>query len=71
MMLQFVVKDEGGGKRSLAGVKWQFNAWGGLEGGLYDNWDNDQKVAGHILEVRGTNGQSRRLSCSMLGSNCF
>jgi agmatine deiminase len=51
--MQFVVRDEGEGssRRSVAGVDWQFNAWGGKEGGLYPTWDKDQQVAGRILEV--------------------
>lgn len=49
--LQFVVRKEGSGKRSVAGVDWVFNAWGGEEGGLYATWDKDQAVAGSILQV--------------------
>ena len=26
-------------------VDWQFNAWGGLDGGLYFPWDQDDLVA--------------------------
>ncbi|MGD0198433.1 MAG: agmatine deiminase [Solirubrobacteraceae bacterium] len=43
----FVV-DEHGERR---GVDWQFNAWGGLEGGLYHPWDRDDRAAQKILEV--------------------
>jgi agmatine/peptidylarginine deiminase len=53
--VQFVVKDsDGGGSsgRSVAGVDWQFNAWGGHEGGLYPCWDRDQQVASTILQAR-------------------
>jgi agmatine deiminase len=35
----------------LAGVDWRFNAWGGLENGLYFPWDADDAVAGKILEI--------------------
>lgn len=49
--LQFIVCDEAGGCRAVAGVDWQFNAWGGEEGGLYASWDEDQAVAGTILQV--------------------
>jgi agmatine deiminase len=38
----------GGGRR---GVDWRFNAWGGLEGGLYASWDHDQRVAQKVLEI--------------------
>jgi agmatine deiminase len=27
------------------GVDWRFNAWGGLRGGLYFPWDQDDRVA--------------------------
>lgn len=49
--MQFVVKDEPGGGRTLAGVDWRFNAWGGLEGGLYASWGRDDAVAGTILQA--------------------
>ncbi|HEX2708862.1 MAG TPA: agmatine deiminase [Solirubrobacterales bacterium] len=45
----FVI-DGGGGRR---GVDWRFNAWGGLEGGLYFPWDRDDRVARKVLEVEG------------------
>ncbi len=35
----------------IRGVDWVFNAWGGLEGGLYFPWDQDDLVASKILEV--------------------
>jgi agmatine deiminase len=43
----FVVDGEGGRR----GVDWRFNAWGGLEGGLYFPWDRDDRVAGKVLEL--------------------
>ena len=43
----FVV-DEQGRRR---GVDWRFNAWGGLEGGLYFPWDRDDHVARKVLEM--------------------
>jgi agmatine deiminase len=33
------------------GVDWRFNAWGGLEGGLYFPWDRDELAARKVLEV--------------------
>jgi agmatine deiminase len=45
----FLVNDEGG----LRGVDWRFNAWGGLEGGLYFPWDRDERVARKVLELEG------------------
>jgi agmatine deiminase len=43
----FVV-DSSGDRR---GVDWRFNAWGGLEGGLYFPWDRDERVARKVLEI--------------------
>jgi agmatine deiminase len=43
----FVV-DGAGGRR---GVDWQFNAWGGFEGGLYSPWERDDRVAHKVLEI--------------------
>jgi agmatine deiminase len=45
----FVVDGRGG----LRGVDWRFNAWGGLDGGLYSPWDRDERVARKVLEVEG------------------
>ena len=33
------------------GVDWQFNAWGGLAGGLYAPWDLDDAVAQKVCEI--------------------
>jgi len=46
----FVVDDRGG----LRGVDWRFNAWGGLDGGLYFPWDRDDAVAQKVLEIEGS-----------------
>jgi len=45
----FVVDDNGGRR----GVDWRFNAWGGLDGGLYRSWERDARVAQKILELDG------------------
>ncbi|HEV7769854.1 MAG TPA: agmatine deiminase [Solirubrobacterales bacterium] len=45
----FVVDGEG----DRRGIDWVFNAWGGLEGGLYSPWDRDDRVAAKLLEVEG------------------
>lgn len=45
----FVVNSRG----VLRGVDWQFNAWGGLNGGLYFPWDQDALVARKVLEIEG------------------
>jgi len=43
----FVVNDRGGRR----GIDWTFNAWGGLDGGLYFPWDKDDAVAQKVLEI--------------------
>jgi agmatine deiminase len=43
----FVVDGRGG----LRGVHWHFNAWGGLNGGLYFPWDQDELVGAKVLEL--------------------
>jgi agmatine deiminase len=45
----FVIDGEGGRR----GVDWRFNAWGGLQGGLYFPWERDERVAAKVLEVEG------------------
>jgi len=45
----FVVNDRGG----IRGIDWQFNAWGGLQGGLYFPWDRDEAVAQKVIEIEG------------------
>lgn len=37
----------------LRGVDWVFNAWGGLEGGLYFPWDQDDLVAAKVCDLEG------------------
>jgi agmatine deiminase len=45
-----VVVDRAGERR---GIDWPFNAWGGLDGGLYASWDLDDQVARKVLEIEG------------------
>ena len=45
----FVVNERGG----VRGVDWLFNAWGGLDGGLYFPWDRDDAAAQKVLEIEG------------------
>jgi agmatine deiminase len=45
----FVV--DGAGRRRA--VSWQFNAWGGLRGGLYFPWHADTLVAPKVAELEG------------------
>jgi agmatine deiminase len=35
------------------GIDWKFNAWGGLDGGLYFPWNQDDAVAQKVLEIEG------------------
>lgn len=43
----FLVSNDG----QVRGVDWAFNAWGGLVGGLYFPWDQDDLVGEKVLEV--------------------
>ena len=43
----FVISNMG----AVRGVDWEFNAWGGLTGGLYFPWDLDEQVAQKVLEI--------------------
>jgi len=45
----FVVNDDG----LVRLVDWEFNAWGGLDGGLYFPWDLDSLVARKVGEIEG------------------
>jgi agmatine deiminase len=40
-----------GASGGLRGVDWRFNAWGGLDGGLYFPWDRDDHAARKVLEI--------------------
>lgn len=37
-------------------VDWRFNAWGGLNGGLYFPWDKDEKIARTVMELSRIDG---------------
>lgn len=37
----------------VRGIDWTFNAWGGLDGGLYFPWDHDDQVAQKVLNIEG------------------
>jgi agmatine deiminase len=41
------------GRGELRLVDWRFNAWGGLQGGLYSLWDLDEQVAGKVAAMEG------------------
>jgi len=46
----FVI-DGHGGRRA---VDWVFNAWGGIEDGLYFPWDQDDLVARKVIDIEGS-----------------
>lgn len=46
----FVINDQG----NCRAVDWHFNAWGGTYNGLYNVWDEDEKVGLKIAEIEGT-----------------
>ncbi|KAH9570600.1 hypothetical protein CY35_02G049200 [Sphagnum magellanicum] len=37
--------------REIAGIRWTFNSWGGLDGGCFSDWRMDQLVARKILDA--------------------
>jgi agmatine deiminase len=43
----FLINDAG----ELRGVDWPFNAWGGLQRGMYFPWDLDDAVAAKMLQI--------------------
>jgi len=43
----FVVNDQ----KMVRGIDWDFNAWGGLSGGLYFPWDQDDLVARKVMDI--------------------
>jgi agmatine deiminase len=45
----FVISDAG----KIRGIDWNFNAWGGLKGGLYFPWDQDDLIPRKVLEIVG------------------
>ncbi len=45
----FVIDQRG----RVRGVDWMFNAWGGVQGGVYFPWDLDEQVASKVLEIEG------------------
>jgi agmatine deiminase len=39
--------------KEIRAVDWVFNAWGGLNGGLYSPWDLDDQVPARVAEMAG------------------
>jgi agmatine deiminase len=44
----YVISESG----EVRGIDWQFNAWGGEVNGLYDDWAEDDALAGNLLSLR-------------------
>lgn len=40
----------------IRAINWKFNAWGGGNGGLYDSWAKDEKIARKVMELSRTDG---------------
>ena len=47
----FVVSNVTNKQGDVRGIDWEFNAWGGLNGGLYWPWKNDDEAAAKILGI--------------------
>ncbi|KAK3142353.1 hypothetical protein QOZ80_4BG0345440 [Eleusine coracana subsp. coracana] len=43
--------DSGIKEETIAGIDWEFNAWGGHSDGCYDDWSHDSNVAKKIVEI--------------------
>ena len=54
-----VIDDRG----AVRGVDWHFNAWGGIDGGLYFPWDQDDLVARKVLETERLDRYRAPLVC--------
>jgi agmatine deiminase len=54
----FVTNDKG----LVRGIDWDFNAWGGLKGGCYFPWDQDDLIAQKVLELE----QIDRYKCNLI-----
>lgn len=46
--------------KTIRGIDWGFNAWGGLADGLYFPWDQDNKMARKICDLLDTDTYDRR-----------
>ena len=46
--------------RSVRGIDWGFNAWGGLYDGLYFPWDKDNKMARKLCDLNDTDCYDQR-----------
>ena len=48
----FVKNNQG----EVRGIDWGFNAWGGLNSGLYFPWDKDEKIARTVIKIAKVTG---------------
>jgi len=62
----FLVNDKG----DVRGVDWTFNAYGGLDGGIYFPWDKDDQIARKMLEVERMDRYRSDLIAEMGGIQC-
>lgn len=62
----FLVNDKG----DVRGTDWTFNAYGGLNGGLYFPWDADDKIAQKMLEIENLDRYRSSLIAEMGGIQC-
>ena len=62
----FLVNDKG----DVRGVDWTFNAYGGLNGGLYFPWDQDDLIARKMLEIENLDRYRSPLIAEMGGIQC-
>ncbi|CAM8981805.1 unnamed protein product [Rhodiola kirilowii] len=46
-----VAKNKPQSEQKIAGIDWNFNSWGGVEDGCYQDWSHDLLVARKILEI--------------------
>ncbi len=46
--------------QTIRGIDWGFNAWGGLEDGLYFPWDKDNKMARKLCDLLEVDSYDRR-----------
>ena len=54
----------------VRGVDFQFNAYGGLHGGIYFPWDRDDQIAQKILEAERTDRYRAPIIAEMGGIQC-
>lgn len=45
------ISSSGATLKSLAGIDWNFNSWGGVDDGCYTDWSHDILVSRKILEI--------------------